>query len=206
VVVDSNTDLAAALVSGVLVRVWGRIQPDGTWLAQKVVRLDRGRGCFNYSSAVRTVQASQLVLFDGAELALDRDVQILGELQPATVVVVSGCVPEDGSFQLVTIVVVGQLELVPERPPTSAAEPILPQPAAPLEPAPAGGLIEIRQNNQAITLNCLGKLVSVRGNKNTILLLGSCAGVTVWGNKNTITLESATAITNRGNNNVILQR
>jgi hypothetical protein len=177
---DDDDDIDTGdVIAGVLVRVWGRLQPDGTWLARRIARLDRGRGCLQYSSAVRAVHGNQVELFDGRALELGRGIAVRGEVQPAAVIVVSGCVP--------------------------ARTPV-PEPAQPAAPAPVGAAIVIRQNNQAITLACNGSSVTVRGNKNTVTLLGACGSVTILGNKNTITLGSAVSIVNRGNNNIIIQQ
>lgn len=122
-------------------------------------------------------------------LALGRGIAVRGDVQPAAVVVVSGCVPEGGAFLVATILVVGSLERMPE-PDAPEAEP----PAAP----EAGGAIEIRKNNQVVTLTSGGPAVTVRGNRNTVTLLGACGSVSILGNRNTILLESATSVANRG--------
>src|SRR5574341_622524 len=62
--VDDKTDIEGDVAVGDLVRVKGVILPDGTWLAQKIERLDRNRGCLSFSTAVRSVEADQIVLLD----------------------------------------------------------------------------------------------------------------------------------------------
>lgn len=131
-------------------------------------------------------------------LALGRGIAVRGDVQPAAVVVVSGCVPEGGAFLVATILVVGSLERMPE-PDAPEAEP----PAAP----EAGGAIEIRKNNQVVTLTSGGPAVTVRGNRNTVTLLGACAGACPsWAIGTRSCWSRRPPSRTGGNNNIVQQR
>jgi hypothetical protein len=111
--VDANTIIEGEVTVGALVRVRGVILPDGTWLAQKIKRLDRNLGCLNLSTAVRQVDADQVVLLDWQTVKLGEGVSVQGEVKFATIVVIFGCVREDGTLIVVNVVVIYQLDRLP---------------------------------------------------------------------------------------------
>jgi hypothetical protein len=88
-------------------------------------------------------------------------------------------------------------------PPT--ATPVPPSPT-PTQPPPPGGAspIVINENGQTRTFTCNGNSVTINGNDNTITLVGSCGPVTIQGNNNWVSIQSATSVTNRGNNNTVV--
>jgi len=190
--VDDNTEIKGEIAVGDRVKVEGVVLPDGTWLAQAIKRLDRNRGCFSFSTVIRGVDANQIVLFDGQTVTLGEGVTVEGELNTTAVIIIFGCVREDGTFIIVTIIVIGQIEL----PPTP-----VPQPTT--APPPSTGSFDITENNQTLTLICNGNSVTIRGNDNHITLLGNCGSVTIRGNSNWVSIQSATSVTNTGNNNTI---
>lgn len=111
--VDENTEIDGDVQVGDLVRVKGRVLNDGTWLAEKIKRLERQRGCLSLSAVVRSVDANQVVLLDWQTLNLGEGIQVVGELKIATVIIVSGCIREDGTLIIVNIVVIYQLDQLP---------------------------------------------------------------------------------------------
>ncbi|MFZ5918695.1 MAG: DUF3060 domain-containing protein [Chloroflexota bacterium] len=80
-----------------------------------------------------------------------------------------------------------------------------PPPPIPTQPPPGGSSpIAINENGQTRTFTCNGNSVTINGNDNTITLLGSCGPVTIRGNNNWVSIQSATLVTNTGNNNTIV--
>jgi hypothetical protein len=116
------------------VRVRGEILPDGTWLARSITRLDVGVGCLDLRGVVVRVEGNQLILADGQVINLD-GVTVDGMLNPATVIVIYGCVGADGQFVVITIIVIYQL---PELPPTATPTPT-PTPTPVVTPLPGDG-------------------------------------------------------------------
>ncbi len=80
---------------------------------------------------------------------------------------------------------------------------VLPPPPTQL-PQPPSGPIVVNENDQTRTYTCNGNTVTINGNNNTITLLGNCGAVTVRGNNNWVSIQSATSVTNTGNNNTIV--
>lgn len=62
---------------------------------------------------VRSVDANQVVLLDWHTPNLGEGIQVVGELKIATVIIVSGCIREDGTLIIVNIVVIYQLDQLP---------------------------------------------------------------------------------------------
>jgi hypothetical protein len=195
---DDNTEIKGEIAVGDRVRVAGVVLPDGTWLAEEIERLDHNQGCFSFSTVVRQIDAGRIILFDGQTVTLGEGITVEGELDVTAVIIVFGCVREDGTFSIVTIIVVGQIEL-PPMPPTATSVP--PPPTS--VPPPSTGSFDITDNGQTLTLTCSGHSVTIRGNDNHITLLGMCSSVTIRGNSNWVSIQSATSITNTGNNNII---
>ncbi|MGQ0600268.1 MAG: DUF5666 domain-containing protein [Anaerolineales bacterium] len=111
--VDANTVIDGEVTMGALVRVSGVILPDGTWQAETITRLPSNRGCLNLSTVVRSVDANQIVLLDWQVITLDGNVQVVGEIKIATIVIVSGCIREDGTLIIVNVIVIYQLDKLP---------------------------------------------------------------------------------------------
>jgi len=113
--VDENTEIEGDVAVGDLVRVKGVTLgvPDGTWRAEKIKRLERNRGCLNLSTAVRSVDANQIVLLDWQTVKLGEGIHVEGELKIATVIIISGCIRDDGTLIIVNIIVIYQLDVLP---------------------------------------------------------------------------------------------
>jgi hypothetical protein len=79
-------------------RVWveGRILPDGTWLADKIERLDRERGLsFAFAGTVERIEPW---VVSGIPLAVDEDTEIEGSIEVGDQVVVEGRILPDGTW------------------------------------------------------------------------------------------------------------
>jgi hypothetical protein len=118
--VDGDTEIDAGLVPGDRVRVTGVVLPDGTWLTRSIRRVDDDLGCLDQRAVISRVEGNQIVLVDGQVIDLT-GVLVEGDLAAATVIVIHGCVGPDGSFQVITIIILYQL---PELPPTPTPTPV----------------------------------------------------------------------------------
>ena len=123
--VDGRSKIEDLIAVGDRVKVKGRILPDGAWLAIEIERIDGelGLGCMQVTSLVVSVDASQVVLQDGATIRID-GVPTQGQIQARSVIVLSLCVDHEGQITVITIVVLYQME--PEvvvQPTRSAAAP-----------------------------------------------------------------------------------
>ena len=88
--------------------------------------------------------------------------------------------------------------------PTATQVPPTSTPVPPPPPPGDGSPIVVNDNDQTLTFTCNGNSVMINGNNNTITLLGSCGAVTIRGNNNWVSIQSATSVTNTGNNNTIV--
>jgi hypothetical protein len=126
--VTAETEIDPGIAAGDLVRVEGQILPDGTWLAREIRRLDDDLGCLDLRGIVARIEGNQIALTDGQVIDLE-GVTVVGQLDIAVVIVIIGCVGEDGQFLVITIIVIYQL---PELPPTPTPGPTpTPQPTRP---------------------------------------------------------------------------
>jgi len=110
---DGSTVIVGQILVGDLVHVNGVILPDGTLLAEKIERLENDLGCLSFSTAVRETGANQIVLLDWHVVQLNGEIEVEGELNVATVIIVSGCTEEDGGFSITHIIVIYQLDSLP---------------------------------------------------------------------------------------------
>lgn len=202
ITVDAGTLIDDTIEVGALVRVHGRILPDGDWLAALIVRLDEDDdplGCYTVTTTVISVSGSQITLKGLPPLTLNEDILVEGDIAVNAIITVTICVNQDGTIIIVSIIVIHTAP-----PPPPPAPPPPPDDGPP--PPSGGGSYDISGNNENLTLTCNGHTVTVRGNDNTITLRGSCGSIVVRGNNNTIFYQAAGSITNTGNNNSIQQR
>jgi hypothetical protein len=96
------------------VRVRGVVLPDGTLVAEEIAGLDQRQGCLSLTSVVRQISANKIVLFDWQSIRLGGGTVIQGELKEASVVRAAGCVAEDGTFTVANVVVIAQMDALPE--------------------------------------------------------------------------------------------
>ena len=92
-----------------LVRVEIAILPDGTWQVIQI-RPFRGfrwgRGCMTFSGVVLSIDGNQLLLVDWPPLTLDDDVEIVGQIEPGSVILFRICLTDDMTLKVVYIVVI----------------------------------------------------------------------------------------------------
>ncbi len=119
---DENTKIVGEIAIGDFARVKGKMLADGTLLAEEIKLLDTGLGCLDISAIVINVSAGQIVLNTGQTINLD-DVQINGELEPATIVIIHLCVAEDGTIVIISITVIFQLDALPTATPAPTPAP-----------------------------------------------------------------------------------
>jgi hypothetical protein len=208
--VDHRTEMKGPIGVGDRVKVEGWILPDNVWLATEIKRVEEGlgRGCMQFTALVVRVDADRVVLENGATISLEDAIPIVGELKINSVIVFIICIDDEGNMIVVSILVLYQLEPAIIVHPTSAPpEPPAPEPTR-RRPSPpgGGGSIVVTENNQTRTFTCNGHSVTIRGNDNAITLLGNCGPVTVRGNNNWVSIQSASSVTNTGNNNTIVGR
>lgn len=113
---DNHTRIKGKLEVGGMAKVKGKILADGTWLATEIKHTGwhLGQlGCLGISTVVSEVSTTQLVLLNGQKLDLDKEVEVEGNIQPASVVIYNFCIDEDGNATVIKIIVVYQLETVP---------------------------------------------------------------------------------------------
>jgi len=113
---DESTSIDSLIVMGDEVRVKGVIQPDGVWLAKSIERLEDDEedlGCLDFSTVVREAGVNQIVLQDWQVVQLNNNIEVEGQINVATVIVVSGCTQGNGSFTITHIIVIYQLDLLP---------------------------------------------------------------------------------------------
>jgi len=120
---DDDTVLVGNPQIGDKVAFRGRIVADGSPILHLVVLVtkkidfdeddDDNLGCLSYSTAVRQAGANQIVLQDWQVVKLGSGVAVEGQLQFASVIVISGCTHGNGSFVILHIVVVYQLDALP---------------------------------------------------------------------------------------------
>lgn len=137
-------------------------QVDVAWRAEEIKRLDSDLGCF--SAVVRRVEANEIVLLDGQTLQLGEGITAPGDLQAATVIILFGCLGEEGDFVIVTIIVIG------ENNQTLTC---------------SGNSVTINGNENTITLLRACRSVTIRGNSNRVSVEASTP-VTNTGNNNII--------------------
>jgi hypothetical protein len=132
-VVDDDTVIVGEITLGMLVRVEIAIQPDGTWQVIQI-RPFRGHGwdlgCMTFSGVVLSLEGNQLLLVNWPPLTLDDDVEIVGLIEPGSVIVFRICFADDMMPRVTYIVVVrtpGTIIIPPPGtiiiPPTPTEEP-----------------------------------------------------------------------------------
>ncbi len=117
--VDGQTDIEDGIEAGDTVRVTGRILPDGTLVAEEIVEVDDddSAGCLNAAAIVRSVEGNQLVLLNWQTVTLDDEIEVEGDLEVASVIIIRSCVDDDGHVTFITIIIIYQLDALPTPPP-----------------------------------------------------------------------------------------
>jgi ferric-dicitrate binding protein FerR (iron transport regulator) len=120
---DDDTVLVGNPQIGDKVAFHGRIVADGSPILHLVVLVtkkididdddDDNLGCLSFSTAVRQSGANQIVLQDWQVIKLRGGLAVEGQIQFASMIVISGCTQGNGSFIITHIIVVYQLDALP---------------------------------------------------------------------------------------------
>jgi hypothetical protein len=112
--VTEQTQIDDDIQVGDLAQVKGNLLPDGTVAAKKIERMSGAQGCTDIVVVVREVGEGQVTLLNGRVIPLGEGVQVEGEINAASVVIVRMCAGEDGQVTIVSIIVIYQLDQLPE--------------------------------------------------------------------------------------------
>jgi hypothetical protein len=107
--VDDETEIKGDFTVGDLVKVEGRILPDGTWLATEIKPVSMawlGPGCLSISAVVVGFDANQVELLNWGTIELDDSIVVEGEIAVDSVVLLLVCVGDDGTINIVSIIVI----------------------------------------------------------------------------------------------------
>lgn len=108
-VVDDDTVIVGEITIGMLVRVEIAILPDGTWQVTEIRPLRGfrwGLGCMTFTGVVLNTDGNQLLLVNWSPLTLDDDVEIVGQIEPGSVILFRICFADDMTLRVVYIVVI----------------------------------------------------------------------------------------------------
>jgi hypothetical protein len=128
--IDDDTVIDEDISVGDLVRVTVRILSDGSWLATRIERLELdggGQGCVYITAVVKEVGPGWVLPENWSIIDLD-GVSVEGEIQVGSVILMLVCVAEDGSIDVVSIVVIYQPPPATPPTPTPGAQPPPPPP------------------------------------------------------------------------------
>jgi hypothetical protein len=124
-VVDEDTEIGAAIDVGSLVRVTGHLSGE-SWVAERIELAQEARhgaGCTRQYSVVLGLDETEIVLLDGIRLARGGSLVEIGTLDVGSVVEVWSCVDDTGQAQVVSITVLGEVDVTPYQTPTTAPSP-----------------------------------------------------------------------------------
>ena len=158
--VDDHTKVKGHIAFGMLVKVKGKILPDGTWLATEIKpdsTVGLGRGCFTLAVWVVDASPNRVLLHDGRTIDLGTGVIIEGEIAVNSIALLEVCVTDDGVVYIARIIFI----LVPPSPPP----PLLPGPCGPCR----GGVTYLTLRYVGITPSAY---VQVAGKKGGLLFSG----------------------------------
>jgi len=109
--VDEETFISPEVVTGMLVRVEIQVLEDGSW---KVIRIDpvndfeQRNSCQEVSAVLVSRVGNQIQLDGWPLLTLGNDAQLIGDLQPNSIVLVTICYDENGNPQIVYMYLIHQ--------------------------------------------------------------------------------------------------
>ena len=114
--VDETTEISENIMVGDLVWVQGVILPDGTWLAHKIQRLERSLGCLTQTTLVVSIDIDEIGVLDRhwGKIKKHGGLHVVGDVKEATVIILSGCVQEDGTFIVTQITAIYQFDRLPD--------------------------------------------------------------------------------------------
>lgn len=157
-VVNGNTLIGPGIEVGTQVIVHILIQSDGSWLALSILPLHphTGIGCITIAAVVMSVNGNQVILQNYGLVVLDNNIQVTGDIQPDTVVIITICTLPDGTIIIITIIVIYQPVVIVPPPPN---------------PGPGGDSVTICHKGRTITVSWSGW---INGHSKHGDTLGSC--------------------------------
>ncbi len=115
--VNDATAIDDDITIGDTVRVTGIILSDGTLLAESIELVDDDLGCLDIAAVVVSFDGERLVLNTGQVIDLTDEIEVFGDLQKGSVVLVRLCVSEDDTIVVVRIIVIHTPPLPTPTPP-----------------------------------------------------------------------------------------
>jgi hypothetical protein len=111
---DTSTDIDGTPQVGDRVVVAGRVLDNGTLIAERIrVLPDLDLGCTSSAGAVNSFTDTSITLHNFETIEFEDDLEIEGDLQIASVVLVQICVTDDGTVVVINIIVIFQLDELP---------------------------------------------------------------------------------------------
>jgi hypothetical protein len=112
---DDQTEIDEGIIVGDTALAYGTVGQDGAWLAERIALLshDEGVGCMAFTAVVASVDDRVIILHTGLTVTLDEDDELPEEAGVASVIIVTLCSGEDGTLDIVAIIVIFQLDEVP---------------------------------------------------------------------------------------------
>jgi len=113
-VVDDGTEIDEGVDLGSLVRVEGHVSAEKGWVADRIAAVSeaqRGAGCIRQYSVVTSVNDNQIVLLNGVTLPRGGITVEKGTLERGAVVEVWICTDSTGAVYVVSITVVGHVDV-----------------------------------------------------------------------------------------------
>jgi hypothetical protein len=124
--VDDDTEIGAGIGVDSLVRVTGHLSGE-MWVAERIELAQEARhgaGCTRQYSVVLELDQAEIVLLDGVRLARGGSLVEIGTLDVGSVVEVWRCVDDSGQVQVVSITVLGEVDVTPYHTPTVEPSPV----------------------------------------------------------------------------------
>jgi hypothetical protein len=123
-VLDQQTVVEGNLEVGMLVRVEIELRSDGTWMATYILPLasQEQPACLTYSDVVVQLNDGQIILLNSPAIELNESIQVQGEIQPGSVLLIEACTGEQGALVIQSITVIHQIEEPVVTPPPGEEE------------------------------------------------------------------------------------
>ncbi len=106
--VNADTEKQGEIEEGDLVKVEGRITPEGEWVATEIKPVSQviGSGCIKLVAVVLEAQDEAILLPNGVDIPLEDSIIVVGDLTAGAVIEMWVCVDNEGGVYVVSIVVI----------------------------------------------------------------------------------------------------
>ena len=154
-VVHDGTEIDEGVGVGSLVRVEGTVSAEQGWVADRIAAVSeaqRGAGCIREYSVVTSVNAKQIVLLNGVTLPRGGVTVENGTLERGAVVEVWVCTDSTGTVYVVSITVVGHVDVDTLEKPTIEPSPT-PRPETTEGDEPTSPKVTVCHNGQTIEIS-----------------------------------------------------